>query len=86
MRIAFVRACVCACMHLRACVCAFVRAIMCIREATRGSSLLSVIGIKTTPNSKMFSSNWDSVFVDKIPTAKYNGLTRQCQGSVRAHS
>ena len=59
------------------------------REATRGSLLLSVIGIKTTPNYailRCFLAAGTLYLLPKPLRQKYNGLTRQCQGSVRAHS
>ena len=59
------------------------------RLATRGSPLLSVIAIKTTPNYailRCFLATGTLYLLPKSLRQKYNGLTRQCQGSVRAHS
>ena len=59
------------------------------RLATRGSTLLSVIGIKTTPNYailRCFLATGTLYLLPKSLRPKYIGLTRQCQGSVRAHS
>ena len=56
------------------------------REATRGSPLLSVIGIKTTPNYAILRSFLATGTLYLLPKSllrqKYNRLTRQCQGRV----
>ena len=61
---------------------------MLIREATRGSPLLSVIAIKTTPNYailRCFLVTGTLYLLPKSLRQKYNGLTRQCQGTQLIH-
>ena len=58
------------------------------REATRGSPLLSVIAIKTTPNYailRCFLATGTLYLLPKSLRQKYNELTRQCQGTQLTH-
>ena len=58
------------------------------RGATRGSPLQSVIGIKTTPNYvilRCFLATGTLYLLPKSLRQKYNGLTRQCQGTQLIH-
>ena len=59
------------------------------REAPRGSPSLSIICNKTRPNNAILKCSLATATLYLLPKSlqqKYSGLTRQCQGSVRAHS